>query len=59
VADAARAQPICAAFALGLLLVEGWRCARSPEVRVDGRAITSRADPFPLDLHRDQQIDVR
>lgn len=47
------------AAALLLLGAEAWRCASHPELRVDGRPITSRADPFPFDLHRDQALEVR
>lgn len=57
----ARAWParVALGVALALLLVEGSRFLAHPQVLVDGRPITARADPFPLDLHRDQQLELR
>lgn len=41
------------------LVVEQARWSARPQVLIDGQAVTPRADPVPVDVHRDHRVDVR
>jgi hypothetical protein len=53
-----RLSRIAAVAVLMLLGLELVRYARGPSLRIDGWLV-EKADPFPADLHRDQQIELR
>jgi hypothetical protein len=45
-------------FALLPLGIEATRWAAKPAVSVDGWTVDA-SDPFPVDLHRDQRVELR